>query len=234
MTQPPDPRQPRYIPDDRYQPPQGPPGPPPGGGWGGPPPPPGGPLTPPQGPPPKKKRTGLKIFFASAATFVLVLIVASAALSHHSNGTPAASSSSSPAASGAAAPAGAAAAPSPAPSLQVPTQVEFIVSGYAPGDGFGSGPTVNYGSDGNTHEARPASIDGTLTYSIPFDPSAQYYSVNAQLIGSGQLSCKIVVTGPYPDNPLTVSSGNASGGYSICSAQAAPTDSTGFNWRNEQ
>jgi hypothetical protein len=223
------PRGPRFIPNDNYGPPSGPPpGQPPAGGW---------PAEPPGGtPPPPRKRHLLRNILLSIGAFFLAGGIASAVVNGHTNTAASSSAGVSPSAnSPSQAPASqAAAAPATAPSLQTPTKVEFIVSGYAPGDGYGNGPTVDYGSDGSTHEAQPASISGTLTYSIPFDPSAQYYSLNAQLTGSGQLSCKIVVTGPYPDKPLTVSSGNASGGYSICSAQAAPTDSTGLNWQNEQ
>jgi len=125
------------------------------------------------------------------------------------------------------------AAPAPSPTPAPPTKVTFVISGYAPGDGYGNGPTINYGSDSSTHEADPADINGTLTYTMPFDPSAEYYSLNAQLIGTGHLSCKIVVTGPG-DQPLTVSKGTAEGGYSVCSAQAAPSDPSGLNWQDER
>ena len=128
----------------------------------------------------------------------------------------------------------AAAAPSPTVSLQAAPTVTFIISGYAPGGGYGNGPDITYGSDSDTRTAKPADIDGMVTYSVPFNPNARYYSVNVQLAGSGHVSCKIVVIGPYPDQPLTVSSGQASGGYPICSAQAAPADSSGLSWQNEQ
>ena len=139
-----------------------------------------------------------------------------------------------PAGSAAPASPAAAAAPSPAVSVQAPVTVKFIISGYAPGDGYGDGPDISYGSDSDTREARPAGVDGMVTYSVPFSPDARYYSVTAQLAGSGHLSCKIVVIGPYPGQPRTVSSGKASGGYPICSAQAAPADPSGLSWQNEQ
>ncbi len=139
-----------------------------------------------------------------------------------------------PPASAAAAQAPASSAPAPSPTPVPPTKVTFTVTGYAPGDGYGNGPTVNYGSSSDTREASLASIDGTLTYTMPYDGTAEYYSLNAQLAGSGHLTCKIVVTGPYPDAPLTVSHGSASGGYSVCSAQAAPSDPSGLNWQDEQ
>jgi hypothetical protein len=68
--------------------------------------------------------------------------------------------------------------------------------------------------------------------SVPFDGTADYYAIDAQLQGGGSITCKIVVTGPG-DAPLTVSHGAASGDYNICSAQAAPEDSTGLTWTNE-
>lgn len=241
-TEPPPPSGPRFIPNASHGTP--PPSQPPSGGGGTPPsggaPPPPGWSTPPSGgtPPPPKKRHRARNVLAIIGSLVLLLIIVAVATGGHSNtNTSSSANASSSGSGGSPAPASQAAAaptPSPTPTLQPPTQVEFIVSGYAPGDGYGSGPTVDYGSDSDTHEAQPASIDGTLTYSVPYDPSAQYYSVNAQLTGSGNLSCKIVVTGPYPDKPLTVSSGSASGGYSICSAQAAPTDPSGLTWNNEE
>lgn len=67
---------------------------------------------------------------------------------------------------------------------------------------------------------------------MTFDPGADFYALNAQLQGDGSITCKIVATGPG-DQPLTVSSGAASGGYNICSAQAAP-ENNGLQWENEQ
>jgi hypothetical protein len=110
----------------------------------------------------------------------------------------------------------------PAPA----TKVEFIVSGTAP-----DGIDITYGPSGSNLSG-PSTLDGTATMSVPFDGSADYYALNAQLQGGGSVTCKIVVTGPG-DNPLTVSSGAASGGYNICSAQAAPEDSSGLTWTNE-
>ncbi len=91
------------------------------------------------------------------------------------------------------------------------------------------------------HRAQQRPRHGWLRYgrpvpwhgSVPFDGSAHYYDVSAQLQGSGDITCKIVVSGPGL-NPLTVSSGHASGGFSICSAQAAPTGPTGISWQNEE
>ena len=111
-----------------------------------------------------------------------------------------------------------------------PTAVEFIIAGYSSSGGL----EINYGSNRNTHRAHLPHINGTVTYSVSFDPNAQYYAVNAQIVRDGHLTCEIVVIRTYPAKPLTVSRGSASGGGSICSARAAPSDSSGLSWRNEQ
>lgn len=117
-----------------------------------------------------------------------------------------------------------AAAASPTP--QAPTKVTFVVSGSAP-----DGIDITYGPSGSNF-AGPSVLSGKAVMSVKFDPEASYYSLNAQLQGAGSIKCKIVVTGPG-DAPLTVSHGAAAGGYNICDAQAAPSDSTGLNWQNE-
>lgn len=207
-----------------------------------------GPYTPPESgpddpgsgfPPQKpKKRHRLRNILLTIGGLAVVLIVVLVAVAIAVGSNPAGPATSSVATTTAATPSSAApasqSAAAPSPSLKTPTKVEFIISGDAPGDGYGNGPTIDYGSSSSTHEADPGRISGTLTYSVPFDPSAEYYSVNASLAGSGHITCKIVVTGPYPDKPLTVSSGDASGGYSECMAQAAPSDSSGLSWQDEQ
>jgi hypothetical protein len=108
-----------------------------------------------------------------------------------------------------------------------------VISGYAPSDPAcdgGCGPDVHYGSDSSTHNVQPDQINGTVTYTVPFDGSAQYYSMDVNTTTSdSRLTCKIVAVGPAPDVPLTVSSGSG-----ICSAQAAPQDASGESWQNEQ
>ncbi len=76
-------------------------------------------------------------------------------------------------------------------------------------------------------------MEGRYVLAVPFDPNAQYYAVNAQIVRDGHLTCEIVVIGQPPAKPLTVSRGSASGGGSICSARAAPSDPSGLSWRNE-
>jgi hypothetical protein len=120
--------------------------------------------------------------------------------------------------------------PTPTPTVNPPTRVKFIVTGAG-------APSIQYGSDSDSRTSSSglgALGDGNALpwhTSMPFDPDAQYYSLSAQLEGGGNIECKIVVTGPG-DVPLTVSSGHAQGGYSICSAQAAPSNG-GLNWQDE-
>lgn len=122
------------------------------------------------------------------------------------------------------------ATPAAAPVLHV-TRVHFVVTGT--GD-----PSITYGSDADNRDAGGTAGfmgDGNALpwhASMRFRGDAQYYSMDAQLEGSGNIHCKIVVTGPGVQ-PMTVASGHASGGYSICSAQAAPSDSRGSSWQNE-
>ena len=169
---------------------------------------------------------------AFAATAVLAAALTGCATTSSSTGSAAESASAAASRSSVAAVqsqiakevASQAAAASPSP--QAPTKVEFIVTGSAP-----DGITITYGPSGSNF-AGPSVLDGKAVMSVKFDPSASYYALNAQLQGDGSIKCKIVVTGPG-DQPLTVSHGAASGGYNICSAQAAPADSSGLNWQDE-
>ena len=206
---------------------QQPPGPSPPPGYGGP------------SPPPRKKRHGapsrrilLGIGILGIGTFIVII---GTTLGQGGGVGYSGSAVSAPAASSAdAAQTAFPALPLPPTSLQTPqappTSVEFIIAGYSSSGGL----EINYGSNRNTHRAHLPHINGTVTYSVSFDPNAQYYAVNAQIVRDGHLTCQIVVIGQYPAKPLTVSRGSASGGGSICSARAAPSDSSGLSWRNEQ
>ena len=112
------------------------------------------------------------------------------------------------------------------PTPAAPTKVTFVVSGTAP-----DGIDITYGPSGSNF-AGPSALDGAARMSVKFDPSASYYAMNAQLQGAGDITCKIVVSGPG-DDPATVSKGAARGGFNICDVQAAPADSTGLSWESE-
>ena len=69
---------------------------------------------------------------------------------------------------------------------------------------------ITYGSDS---DSRQGSFDnGKFTTTLPLDGDAMYYSVNAQLQGSGEIWCSVSVGGEKKE-------GHASGGYNICDAQ---------------
>ena len=186
----------------------------------------GNPYQPPQQPLRKKRHPVRKIFIGilSAIGVLFVIGIIGAAVGGTGKQAPDRTATIAP---GATQPA-VAAQPSATPSLQPPTTVEFIVGGSAP-----AGIDITYGSDNDSRQG-PSALNGTLRLRVPFDGSAMYYDIDAQLQGGGDVSCKIVVLGPYPDKPLTVSHGHASGGYNICSAQAAPGDPSGLSWSNEQ
>ena len=112
--------------------------------------------------------------------------------------------------------------PAPSPIAASPTAVEFIISGYAPADSYGGGPVIGYGSGLFTGEAEPGQINGTITYEVPFSWAAHSYFVNVFLALTGHVTCTIVLLGPYPDRPVTLSSAAADGELATCSALATP------------
>ena len=181
-------------------------------------------------PPPRKKRHGvpnrgilLGIGILGVGTFIVII---GSTLGRGGGVGYSGSAASAPASS---ADAAQSAVPVPPSLLTPPTSVEFIIAGYSSSGGL----EINYGSNRNTHRTHLPHINGTVTYSVPFDPNAQYYAVNAQIVRDGHLTCEIVVIGQPPAKPLTVSRGSASGGGAICSARAAPSDSSGLAWQNE-
>lgn len=197
-----------------------------------------------QGPTPRRRKKPHKVrntFLGIGAGLVALIVIGVATSSGGSSGgresTAVSDTSSTTAASGAQGAGNPVPAPSPSPTVVPATKVEFVISGYAPSDpacGGGCGPEIDYGSDSDTHDAQPDSIDGTVTYTVPFDPDAEFYSVDVTTsTSSSHVTCKIVAVGPSPDVPTTVSSGSETG-QGICSAQASLEDSSGDSWQNEQ
>lgn len=172
-----------------------------------------------------RTRTGC-LGFLGLVVVIAIIVIISEALSGGSSKTaqPAAAAASNPAP----------AATTPPPSS--PTTVTFSVTG----SGNGGGAEINYGSDSDSVSPQNCTI-GDLgdscsvpwSASMPFSGSAEFYDINAQL-GSegGSITCTITVSGPG-DQPLTVATGQASGPYQICDAQAAPTSSSGTSWQEE-
>ncbi|MGW7548027.1 hypothetical protein ACWGKQ_43995 [Streptomyces sp. NPDC054770] len=100
-----------------------------------------------------------------------------------------------------------------------PKTAVFKVWGTAPAGVLG-GLDINYGSDSDTRKG--VFEDGRFEAALPLEKGAMYYTLNAQLQGSGDINCSVTVDGQ-------TKSGHASGGYNICDAQLS-SDFTG-GWR---
>ncbi|MET9080782.1 hypothetical protein ABZX77_02615 [Streptomyces sp. NPDC004237] len=90
-----------------------------------------------------------------------------------------------------------------------PKTVVFKVWGTAPAGALG-GLDINYGSDSDTRKG--VFKNGKFEATLPLTKGAMYYTLNAQLQGSGDINCSVTVDGQ-------TKSGHASGGYNICDAQ---------------
>ena len=185
------------------------------------------PNMPPAGMPPvtpRRRHHYIRWIFAGIGALILLIIVIAVAAGGGGSKPPAATPST-PAATTPAATAIA------TPSVNPATKVTFIVTGQG-------NPSITYGSDSDNRDGGGQlgqMGDGNAlpwSRSLTFSGDALYYSISAQLEGGGDISCKIVVTGPG-DEPLTVASGHASGSYNICSAQAAPDNADGTSWTKE-
>lgn len=104
--------------------------------------------------------------------------------------------------------------PTPKPAPKPAPTVVFEVSGTGQ-------PDITYGSDsdnrsGNTHTDEYGMGFGVVPFraSLPLDNSAEYYDIDAQLQGDGDITCAVIIDGK------TIATGHASGDYNICSAQA--------------
>jgi hypothetical protein len=79
----------------------------------------------------------------------------------------------------------------------------FSVTGKAP-----NGVNITYGSDGTNLEGSPPPFQATMKV----NEDALYYQVTAQLQGGGNIKCKVQIGD-------AIKTGQARGGYNICSAQ---------------
>ncbi len=107
-----------------------------------------------------------------------------------------------------------------APGL--PAFVVFVISGDAPAVADGDEIAIDYGSGLHIGQAAPAQINGTITYQVPFSPSARSYFVSVAILMAGHLTCKVVLVRPYPRMPATISSAAGSGEHATCLAIAVP------------
>jgi hypothetical protein len=170
-------------------------------------------------PPPKKTSVGKIVGFGCAGVFGLLLVIGIiGALAGGGDKKDSSGSSVTPAASASKSgqPAAAADDPSNAAETEAKTEapkkkvVVFKVWGTAPAGALGP-LDITYGSDSDTRKG--TFKDGKFEASLPLKDDALYYNVMAQLQGSGDINCSITVDGH-------VEKGHASGGYTICNAQA--------------
>ncbi|MFF7212590.1 hypothetical protein ACFZAU_18935 [Streptomyces sp. NPDC008238] len=89
-------------------------------------------------------------------------------------------------------------------------EVVFTVWGTAPSGALGP-LDITYGSDSDSREGHWK--NGRFTTSLPLDGDALYYTVTAQLQGSGDINCSVTIDGH-------TEKAHAAGGYNICHAQA--------------
>jgi hypothetical protein len=101
-----------------------------------------------------------------------------------------------------------AAKPAPKPKPK-PKVVTFKVWGTAPAGALG-GLDITYGSDSDNRQGHFS--NGKFEATLPLNDKAMYYTVTAQLQGSGDIHCSVTVDGQTKQ-------GHASGGYNICDAQ---------------
>ncbi|MFJ9821412.1 hypothetical protein ACIRU3_40425 [Streptomyces sp. NPDC101151] len=97
--------------------------------------------------------------------------------------------------------------------------VTFKVWGTAPAGALGP-LDIGYGSDTDTRKG--TFKNGTFEATLPLAKDAMYYTVNAQLQGSGDINCSVTVDGH-------TKKGHASGGYNICDAQLSSGLLGGWN-----
>lgn len=182
-------------------------------GWGGPQQPYGQPPFPPQ--PPKKRSVGKVVGFGClgiVGLFVVIAVIAAIASGGNSNSSKSSGSNDGQATASASktgkpAAAGTAKSSETKPEKKV---VTFKVWGTAPAGALG-GLDIQYGSDSDTRKG--IFKNGKFEATLPFKKDALYYSLTAQLQGSGDINCSVTVNGH-------TKKGHASGGYNICNAQA--------------
>lgn len=90
------------------------------------------------------------------------------------------------------------------PTHKAAPKVAFKVSGSAP-----AGVDITYGSDSDN---RQGGSDVPWHASLKRQSGAMWYSVTAQLQGSGDITCSVTIGGH-------TKKGHASGSYNICQAQ---------------
>lgn len=108
-----------------------------------------------------------------------------------------------------------------APTTTQPTvaeQVTYACTGSAP-----DGVDVTYGPSGSQYSASHLPFKKT----VALDDSAQYYVTEAQLSGSGHVTCTTTIQ--RSDGSTVVNTATAEGGYNIASAQICSTFDGGWD-----
>jgi len=98
---------------------------------------------------------------------------------------------------------------------QLASTVTYVVTGT-------SGAQVTYGPEGSNFTG---TVPMNVSAHIPGNPPL-YYAIDAQLQGSGQVSCQILVGGKV------ISAASASGGFNIASCEIGQNPLTG-QWEND-
>jgi hypothetical protein len=161
------------------------------------------PYQPPQPPRRRKPNKGLRIFAWCSVGFLVLVVLIVALSSSKGSSSPAAAPSPTQTQSAVAAQPAAKAAPKAAAAQTVTYAVT------------GSAANVTYGPAG-TSLSGAVPMQVTKPLGTPL-----YYSISAQLQGSGTVSCKIEVDGK------AISSSTASGGYNIATCEISPDPLTG-------
>jgi hypothetical protein len=170
---------------------------------------PGQQWVPPQPQPPKKKPNKALIGCGGCAGVVaLFVIIAAAVAAGSKSGTT--NASSAPRSSTASSSSGSAKAP--AAAAPRPDTVTYIVTGSSDAD-------VQYGPSGSSSQGH-VPLDKTEPLGNP-----QFYSITAQLQGSGDVVCKLEVNGKV------ISQSTATGGYNIASCEISK-DPFGDGWKD--
>ncbi|MFE7647752.1 hypothetical protein [Streptomyces phaeoluteigriseus] len=187
-------------------------------GWGGAPTPPGHHGPPFQPLPPKKSSTG-KVIGLGCAGVVGLFVVGGvvSAIAGGGTGDESGASKDQPAASTSAnerptaeADPGDKSAKTAEPKEEKAKVVVFKVWGTAPAGALGP-MDITYGSDSDSRQGKWK--DGRFEATLPLNDDALYYTVTAQLQGSGDIDCSVTVDGH-------TEKAHAAGGYNICHAQA--------------
>ena len=158
----------------------------------------------PQWQPPKKKHTARNVLLGIASAIAaIVLLSAVASGANRTSSAPGTSSyTTAPVQTPTSAPASA------TTQTTAPAQVTYACTGNAPG-----GIDITYGPEGSNYSATQLPFSKT----VPLDASAGYYATEAQLSGSGQVTCTTTVQ--MNDGSQTVNTASASGDYNIANAE---------------